>query len=120
VYWALEYWSALLSALLYQKVSTLCTLHLMVRPIFLLLFIIIKFKTKIYFIKNIKEFHNQLKASTTANARSESDPHSVIGITLVIGFIIMLLIDQLANRHYTNNTYNIALSSGLSFDPIFQ
>jgi hypothetical protein len=69
---------------------------------------------------NVKEIHDHLKASTTsANARSESDPHSVIGVTLIIGFIVMLLIDQLANRHYTNNTYNIALSNGLSFDPIF-
>lgn len=41
----------------------------------------------------------------------DSDPHSIIGLTLLIGFVIMLLVDQISAGTSSNAHYN-QLSSG--------
>ncbi|XP_054168142.1 zinc transporter ZIP9-like [Oppia nitens] len=60
------------------------------------------------------EFHAHLKSMATNQTRTEDNPHSVIGLTLVTGFVLMLLIDQFSNRHTTpSNTY-VSLQSELA------
>ncbi|CAG2112456.1 unnamed protein product [Medioppia subpectinata] len=57
------------------------------------------------------EFHQHLKSiSSTNETKTEDNPHQVIGLTLVIGFVLMLLIDQISNRHNTAS-YSVALQS---------
>lgn len=59
------------------------------------------------------DFHH-LKTITNTTASSEEVSHSIIGFTLVLGFIFMLLVDQVASRHTTPVTYNVVLSDGMS------
>ncbi|RWS30100.1 zinc transporter ZIP9-B-like protein, partial [Leptotrombidium deliense] len=39
------------------------------------------------------------QTTATSTHQAESIPHSVIGVTLVLGFVFMLLIDQCASKH---------------------
>lgn len=44
-----------------------------------------------------------LPTATTASTKHQSDEHMVIGITLVLGFIFMLLVDQCTSNRHSNN-----------------
>jgi zinc transporter 9 len=62
------------------------------------------------------EFEHHLKAATSSSkTHSHEDvPHSVIGVTLVIGFVFMLIVDQFASRHsggHSANGYTLTLNS---------
>ncbi|RWS17802.1 zinc transporter ZIP9-like protein [Dinothrombium tinctorium] len=58
------------------------------------------------------EFNHHLKVPTS-HPKSDDVPHSIIGVTLVLGFVFMLLIDQIANKHTSNTTYTVAISESL-------
>lgn len=47
------------------------------------------------------EFHHHLQ-SEKINVKIENIDHSSIGLTLIIGFVFMLLVDQIAYRHSLN------------------
>lgn len=54
--------------------------------------------------------HKESDLSTSkANITKEtsSDPHTVVGITLLIGFVMMLLIDQFSSSLTSNAHYNL-------------
>ena len=72
----------------------------------------IAYGNNILFFYNLGFHHLKTISNTTANAEEVS--HSVIGFTLVLGFIFMLLVDQVASRHTTPVTYNVVLSDGMS------
>jgi zinc transporter 9 len=55
------------------------------------------------------EIHHHLNSPTTSSSKSEEVPHSVIGLTLVLGFVFMLFVDQCANRHTSG--YTVQLNS---------
>lgn len=52
-------------------------------------------------------YKNHLKASASSTLKEVEDlPHSVIGLSLLIGFAFMLVIDQFATRHTSSASYS--------------
>lgn len=44
------------------------------------------------------EFHHHLKSPTPSSPPKNDSPHSVIGLSLLVGFVFMLLVDEIASR----------------------
>ena len=64
----------------------------------------------IYHKSNDEHYHHhqtqsassQLPTATTASLKHQEDEHIIIGITLVLGFIFMLLVDQCTSNRHSN------------------
>lgn len=62
-------------------------------------------------IDSSPEFQHHLNDALPTAKHREEVPHSVIGLTLVIGFVFMLCIDQCMNQH-SSTTYSSMPTSG--------
>lgn len=59
------------------------------------------------------EFQHHLKSLTPSSPPKSDSPHSVIGLSLLIGFVFMLLVDEIASRHVATSTKTYSsLASG--------
>lgn len=63
----------------------------------------------------IAEVHQSSQGSTTLPKHSHeesNDPHTVVGLTLLIGFVMMLIIDQFSTGLSSNAHYNSLPTTG--------
>ncbi|KAI1293680.1 Zinc transporter ZIP9 [Halotydeus destructor] len=64
------------------------------------------------------EFHHHLKATPVNSKSHEEVPHSVIGLTLVIGFVFMLFVDQFSSGHSSSGYLPTSTSDSDSTAPV--